>query len=122
MKIQVKRVYDKVDAEDGIRILVDRLWPRGLSKERAKIDSWIKEIAPSNELRKWFNHEPDKWAEFKSRYNSELESNRELVKKIYLNMGDDKVTFLFSSNERQFNNAHALKEYFEEYFKLDENT
>ena len=72
MNIQIKRVYEKSDAKDGFRILVDRLWPRGLTKEKAAADLWLKDIAPSTELRKWFNHDPEKWKEFQKKYQKEL--------------------------------------------------
>ena len=72
MNIKIKRVYEKPDEKDGFRILVDRLWPRGLTKEKAAVDLWLKDIAPSTELRKWFNHDPDKWKEFKKRYPADF--------------------------------------------------
>ena len=79
MKINIRRVYEKPDKEDGIRILVDRLWPRGLTKEKASVDLWLKEIAPSTELRKWFGHDPAKWKDFQKRYKQELKKNHEQV-------------------------------------------
>jgi uncharacterized protein YeaO (DUF488 family) len=75
--MRIKRIYDRPDKEDGTRILVDRLWPRGLTKEKASIDLWLKDIAPSNELRKWFGHDPEKWTEFRKRYHDELKENEE---------------------------------------------
>ena len=75
MKIKIKRVYEEPAQDDGMRILVDRLWPRGLTKQKAKIDLWLKDIAPSTELRKWFDHDPEKWEEFRKRYNEELKKN-----------------------------------------------
>jgi uncharacterized protein YeaO (DUF488 family) len=77
--IQVKRIYDSVTEDDGYRVLIDRLWPRGFSKEDAKVDLWMKEIAPSTELRKWFHHDPDKWMEFQQRYKDELVNKKELI-------------------------------------------
>lgn len=110
MDIKTKRVYDHADAKDGFRILVDRLWPRGLSKEDAKVDLWLKSIAPSNELRKWYNHDSDKWLEFKKRYFSELDLNGEVPELLsYVKHGY--VSFLYSSKEQKYNNATALKEY-----------
>jgi uncharacterized protein YeaO (DUF488 family) len=110
--IRVKRVYDKPEKEDGFRILVDRLWPRGLTKKEAKIDAWLKEIAPSNELRKWFSHDPSKWEEFKQRYRKELSLKEELIKKI---RDEEKkhgtVTLLYGTSERRYNNAYALLDY-----------
>ena len=79
MELKIKRVYEKPEKEDGKRILVDRLWPRGLTKEKASIDLWLKDIAPSTELRKWFGHDPDKWKEFRKRYHQELKKNKEQV-------------------------------------------
>jgi len=112
-RIQVKRVYDSPEQTDGKRILVDRLWPRGLSKDIAKLDIWAKSIAPSTELRKWYGHDPDKWYGFKSRYFSELRKNRDDVDNLLNSIGKKTVTLLYGSKERHFNNAVALKEYFE---------
>ena len=111
--IQIKRVYEKPTETDGRRILVDRLWPRGLSKEEAKIDLWLKEIAPSSELRRWYQHDPKKWIKFKNRYTSELKSNPNEVDKIIEEVNAGSVTFLYSSKEQQLNNAIVLKEYIE---------
>jgi uncharacterized protein YeaO (DUF488 family) len=113
MMIRIKRAYESPDDADGLRILVDRLWPRGISKEKAKIDFWPKEIAPSNELRRWYGRDPDKWTEFKQRYFSELDVHPELVEELlgYLRKGN--VTFVYSSTEQHLNNAVALKEYIE---------
>ena len=110
--INVKRVYDLPSREDGFRILVDRLWPRGLSKEKAKVDLWLKEIAPSDNLRKWYGHEPNKWIEFKRRYFEELEKKEDLVQ-VILEKVKKRTTFLFGSKEKKLNNAVALKEYIE---------
>lgn len=115
MAIKVKRIYDKVSSEDGVRILVDRLWPRGVSKKVASVDIWVKDIAPSNELRKWFNHDPEKWEEFKSRYFSELDHKSELVKEILSHAKKGALTFVFSAKEEKYNNAEAFKEYLERY-------
>ncbi len=111
MAIVVKRVYEPPDSGDGVRILVDRLWPRGIRKERAKIDHWVKEVAPSDELRQWYQHDPDKWAEFNERYFAELDGNAEAVDKLRAVLPRGRATFLFSSKECELNNAHALKEY-----------
>lgn len=108
--IKTKRIYDPPSAEDGFRILVDRLWPRGLSKEKAKVDLWLKEIAPSNQLRKWYGHAPEKWPEFKKRYFKEIECNKEGWDLIVKKAKEGIVTFLFSSKEEKLNNATALKE------------
>lgn len=114
MAIKLKRVYDKPESTDGIRILVERLWPRGLSKEKAKVDIWIKDAAPSTELRKWFGHNPEKWEEFKKRYYDELNSNKLTLKEV-LGQNKETVTFVYASKEEEFNNSVALKEYVEQY-------
>jgi len=113
MNISVKRVYEPPSSSDGQRILVDRLWPRGLTKSAAKIDLWIKEIAPSNALRNWYAHDPKKWPEFKRKYFAELEANGEVLNSFLAQIGKSEVTFLFSSKETRLNNAFALKEYVE---------
>lgn len=108
--IKIKRVYDPPSKEDGYRILIDRLWPRGLTKEKAKINLWLKEIAPSNELRKWYSHDPKKWEEFKNRYRKELANKQELLRKIVqLEKEKDIVTLLYSTRETEHNNAIALQ-------------
>lgn len=109
--IKIKRVYEKPSKDDGYRILVDRLWARGLTKEKAKIDLWLKEIAPSNELRKWYNHDPEKWDLFKEKYRIELKGKEELLEQIKkLESKHRTVTLLFSSKEEKLNNAAALAE------------
>ena len=113
MEIKIKRAYDSSSDNDGCRILVDRLWPRGISKEKAKVDFWLKELAPSTELRRWYGHDPEKWAEFKSRYFAELDGNPELVNELLDYVGKGTVTFIYSSKEQRLNNAIALKEYVE---------
>jgi uncharacterized protein YeaO (DUF488 family) len=111
--IKIKRIYDLPSAEDGVRILIDRLWPRGLSKNGAKVDLWLKEIAPSDKLRKWFAHDPKKWIEFKQKYFKELNPNQERVDLIIKKAKGGNVTLLFGAKEERFNNAVALKEYIE---------
>ncbi len=111
--LKVKRVYEAPAKEDGFRILVDRLWPRGLTKEKAKVDLWLKQISPSNELRKWYQHDPEKWPEFKRRYYSELKDKKESLDVILSRAKKGTVTLLFSSKEEKINNAQALKEYLE---------
>jgi len=108
--LKIKRVYDPVSPDDGKRVLVDRLWPRGIKKEKAQIDEWLKEISPSNELRKWYSHDPAKWAEFKKRYKKELVEKSELLKRIKAEAKKQTVTLLFSTKELELNNAVALKE------------
>lgn len=114
MDIQLKRIYDEPEVSDGVRILVERLWPRGLSKEKAKVDLWLKDAAPSTELRKWFNHDPAKWEEFKKRYYLELENNKQSLKDA-LGMYREIVTFVYASKEEEFNNAVALRKYVEKF-------
>ena len=116
-EIQLKRAYEKPGSSDGCRILIDRIWPRGVSKEELKIDEWLKDIAPSTSLRKWFGHEPDKWNEFKKRYFEELKHNKELTNRIIEKMHQDEVTFVYSAKDREHNNAVALKEYIEKQIK-----
>jgi uncharacterized protein YeaO (DUF488 family) len=113
MSISLKRAYDTSAESDGYRILVERLWPRGLSKLDAKIDLWPKEVGPSTQLRLWFNHEPDKWAEFKQRYFEELSTRLEALEQVLERVRVGRVTFVFASREQRFNNAVALKEYVE---------
>jgi uncharacterized protein YeaO (DUF488 family) len=113
MEIKIKRAYEKPSITDGFRILVDRLWPRGISKDKAKVDFWPKELAPSTELRHWYGHAPEKWSEFKSLYAAELSGNQELLNKLMEYIQKGTVTFVYSSKEQRFNNALALKEYVE---------
>ena len=111
MKIHSRSVREKPARSDGRRILVDRLWPRGLSKERAAIDYWARDISPSTALRKWYNHDPAKWDEFRRRYFAELDDNAEGVTELRNQMGKGAVTLLFGSREARLNNATALIEY-----------
>ena len=106
-------MYEEPEEADGRRILVDRLWARGLSKQKAKVDVWIKEIAPSTDLRQWYGHDPVKWPEFKTRYAAELEENPTIVEGFIAEIQAGVVTFLYSSKEERLNNAVALKEYLE---------
>ncbi|MBU6391828.1 MAG: DUF488 family protein [Planctomycetota bacterium] len=106
----IKRVYEKPGEGDHIRVLVDRLWPRGLKKEEAKIDYWMKEIAPSDSLRKWFAHKEERWQEFKSRYMKELKDKNELLKQL-IDLGkNQKVTLLYAAKDEARNNAQVLLE------------
>jgi len=110
MMIRIKRVYELAAEEDGFRLLVDRLWPRGISKEKAKIDLWLKEVAPSGELRKWFSHDPAKWEEFKKRYAEEVTGKQALLKEIRrIEKEKGTVTLLYSARDVERNNAVALK-------------
>ena len=106
---KIKRIYKEPEKDDGYRILVDRLWPRGLSKEKAKVDLWMKEIAPSNDLRKWYSHDPEKWEDFKKRYEKELKTKENLLQKIReLEREKGIITLLYSAKEENDNNAVAL--------------
>ncbi len=113
MRIVTKRVHEGVSASDGRRILIDRLWPRGISKERARIDYWAKDVAPSHELRRWYQHDAAKWKEFRKRYFAELDANPEGVAALQAEMGRGTVTIVFGSKEERLNNATALREYLE---------
>lgn len=113
MTIQVKRVYEPSQSSDGKRVLIDRLWPRGLTKEKAKVDLWLKDIAPSTELRKWFGHDPAKWNEFKKRYHAELKENSEAVSKMMDTLKNGKVTLVYGAKDEEHNDAVVLKEYLE---------
>ncbi|MBY5958069.1 DUF488 domain-containing protein [Membranicola marinus] len=115
MQIKIKRIYDDKGSNDGIRILVDRLWPRGVSKEEANLDEWWKEIAPSDELRKWFDHDEDKWAEFKKKYKKELDDlSSELTKKLDELDLRKTIVLLYGAKDENHNQAAVLKEYLEE--------
>jgi uncharacterized protein YeaO (DUF488 family) len=108
--VRLKRVYEPAASEDGVRILVDRLWPRGLSKERAAIDHWMKDIAPSADLRKWFGHDPDRWQEFRRRYMEELREHTALLDQIRDLAGGQTVTLLFGAHDEKHNDAVVLRE------------
>jgi len=111
--IKLKRIYDPVSPDDGKRILIDRLWPRGIKKEDARIDEWLRDIAPSAQLRKWFSHEPSKWAEFKKRYREELKDKRELIDRLRSEAENGTLTLLYAAKDREHNNAVVLKEVIE---------
>ncbi|AWB09633.1 MAG TPA: DUF488 domain-containing protein [Thermodesulfobium narugense] len=113
--IRIKSIYERYSTQDGYRILVDRLWPRGIKRETAAIDLWLKEIAPTNELRKWYSHDPEKFEEFKKRYFSELERNGELIEKIKQIEKNSTVTLLYSSKSH-LNNATILLEFLNKAF------
>ena len=109
--MNLKRVYEKPEMEDGMRILVDRLWPRGLTKEKARIDLWLKDIAPSTELRKWFGHDPAKWEQFKELYHRELEANVKQVSLLKDQLKKGTVTLLYAVKDVEHNEALVLKEW-----------
>lgn len=110
MKLRIKRVYDNPAKDDGTRILVDRLWPRGLTKQKARVDVWLKDIAPSTELRKWFAHDPEKWHEFITKYKMELDENNDqtAILKEYLKQGP--VTLVYGARDELHNEALVLKQ------------
>lgn len=112
MDISIKRVYEKAEKSDGQRILIDRLWPRGLSKEKAKVDLWIKDIAPSTTLRKWFSHDHAKWPEFQKRYLGELKNKEKQISLIKKLAHKEKISLVYGSKEERFNDAVVLKDYF----------
>ncbi len=113
-RIKTKRVYESAECGDGKRVLVDRLWPRGLSRAGARIDLWLKEIAPSTELRRWFAHDPARWAEFKQRYREELDTKHDAVRQL-LDEAATGLTLLYSARDDTRNNAAALQEYLERF-------
>ncbi len=111
MPIDLKRAYDAPAEADGLRVLVDRVWPRGVSKEKANLDDWVREVAPSSELRKWFGHDPEKWPEFRTRYFRELDEKKELIDSLLQKIRQGRVTLVFGARDEIHNNAVALKEY-----------
>lgn len=115
--IRVRRVYDKPRPDEGKCFLVDRLWPRGISKESLKIDAWLKDIAPSDSLRRWFGHDPERWEEFRQRYNKELDENRDALKPFIDALKKGNVILIFSAKDLEHNNAVVLKEYLERKIK-----
>lgn len=113
--IKIKRVYDEIEFDDGKRFLVERLWPRGIKRDVIKIDGWLKDVAPSTELRKWFNHEPEKWEEFIKRYTKELDGKRPYLDPILEASKGGNVTLLYSAKDKAHNNAIVLKLYIEKH-------
>lgn len=112
--IKLKRAYDEPARDDGERILVERLWPRGLTKQQARIDLWLKEVAPSAELRKWYGHDTDKWVEFRKRYRDELRQKGELIELIGEKAKKGVVTFVYAARDQAHNSAMVLKEFVEQ--------
>ncbi|HSD84297.1 MAG TPA: DUF488 domain-containing protein [Anaerolineae bacterium] len=115
--IQIKRVYEPAGPQDGTRYLVERLWPRGLKKEALPLDGWLKEVAPSDELRRWFSHDPAKWTEFQRRYRAELNRQREAWSPLVQAARRGTVTLLYSTHDEEHNNALALKKYLDRHLK-----
>ena len=109
MKISIKRAYEPAEKSDGKRILIDRLWPRGLTKEKVAANLWIKNVAPSTELRKWFGHDPDKWVEFQERYKAELMKNP-AFSELKAAIGDGKTTLVYAAKDEEHNDAVVLKD------------
>lgn len=115
MDIQLKRIYEDPVEDDGYRVLVDRLWPRGVSKEDARLDEWRKDIAPSPELRKWFDHDPEKFEDFTKRYKTELADHREVVESLLNIAEQQRLTLLYAAKDEVHNNAVVLKEFLDNY-------
>ncbi|WP_029898981.1 DUF488 domain-containing protein [Desulfohalovibrio reitneri] len=111
--LRIKRIHDPVEPGDGLRVLVDRVWPRGVSKEEAQLDEWAKELAPSTELRRWFGHDPDKWGGFRQRYRAELQSSEKerKMEELARATGSGGVTLLYAAKDREHNNAAALRDF-----------
>lgn len=120
MSIQLKRVYDPPEETDGERLLVDRLWPRGVRKDAARLSAWLKELAPSEELRRWFDHDPSRWLEFQERYRAELgEADKALlVQELTRKARNQQITLLYAAHDKSRNNAIVLKEVIEEVIQL----
>jgi uncharacterized protein YeaO (DUF488 family) len=111
MNVNIKRAYLPAEKSDGTRVLIDRLWPRGVSKEKAKISLWLKAIAPSTELRKWFGHDTEKWAEFQKRYKSELKKNKEAVAELKKVLKRGRTTLIYGARDEEHNDAVVLQDY-----------
>lgn len=109
--LKLKRVYEAPQKDDGTRILVDRLWPRGLTKEKAKVDLWLKEIAPRTELRKWFGHDPKKWRSFRGRYQTELKHHTDQLKVLKSKANEGTVTLIYGARDQEHNEALVLKQF-----------
>ena len=107
--VRIKRAYEHAAAEDGVRILIDRLWPRGVSKTQARLDRWVKDIAPSAELRTWFGHDPRRWNEFRRRYRAELEQQAPLLRELRRQAGDGPITLVFAARDEAHNDAVVLR-------------
>ncbi len=118
MKIKIKRIYEPATRNDGYRILVDRLWPRGVTKGFAALDLWSKNMAPSNELRRWFNHQPERFIEFSKRYYAELSHKKDLIKKIITNTGKKQITLLYAARNKKCNHAIVLNQFLSDLFSF----
>lgn len=111
MSIVLKRAYEEPAEDDGYRVLVDRIWPRGISREKAEIDEWLKEAAPSSDLRKWFHKDPSRWGEFRRRYLSELKEHRDKLRTLAERAERERVTLVFAARDTKHNNAVVVKQY-----------
>ena len=114
-EIRLKRAYEKPAPDDGLRVLVERLWPRGLSKEQAAVDLWMKDVAPSPELRRWFNHDPARWDEFQRRYRAELRQKKDVVEELRQKCRGGTITFVYAARDEEHNGALVLKAYLEHH-------
>lgn len=114
MRIRTKRIYDDPDPRDGTRVLVDRLWPRDVSKNEAQLDEWFKSVAPSDELRQWYDHDIKRWDQFRKRYRSELDATEERIDHLLEFVSSEPLTLLYAAKDRNHNNAVVLKQYLEE--------
>ena len=115
--LKVKRVYESTEVSDGVRFLVERLWPRGMKKEKLNMEAWLKDVAPSDSLRRWFEHDPLKWSEFQKRYRAELDDNPNTWEPILEAMERGDVTLLYSAHDIEHNNALVLKSFLEEHLR-----
>lgn len=115
MDVSIKRIYQASEMGDGFRVLVDRVWPRGMTKEKAAIDLWAKDVAPTAELRKWFGHEPAKWSGFQSKYRDELKANSSAVDALIKEAGSTHITLLYSAKDEQRNQAIVLRDFLGSY-------
>ncbi|HOO41951.1 MAG TPA: DUF488 domain-containing protein [Syntrophales bacterium] len=119
MTVFLKRAYEQPETSDGFRVLVDRLWPRGVSKDAARIDLWPKDIAPSTALRKWFGHDPSKWEEFRERYFLELDRNPGAIEQLADQLDREAVTLVYGAKDKEHNGAVVLREYLEKHVRHD---
>lgn len=117
MPIDLKRAYDPPARSDGYRVLIDRIWPRGVTKDKLALDAWVKDLAPSTGLRKWFGHDPKKWDEFRQRYARELEPHADALEQLAEKAKDGHVTLVFGAKDTEHSNAAALKEHLERWLK-----
>lgn len=109
-EVQTKRIYDAAEESDGYRVLIDHIWPRGMSRERARLDQWARELAPSGELRKWFSHDPERFDQFRARYRDELAEHSEAIEALRERAGRERLTIVYAARDRAHNNAVVLAE------------